>query len=108
MTGTSWPARRIGDRIVCGRQVAARYVCQGDLATISGQGPDGTPIVLLDLGMVEDPLGSNHYRLSRRGQRKVTEGRDPEYHKGGRSVRVTWTRDCPHCKAVALVDVTLL
>ena len=35
MTPTVWLARRVGERILCGRQVDGRYVCQGFIAPVA-------------------------------------------------------------------------
>ncbi len=66
---TTWPARRVGDRILCGRKVAGRHVCQGELATVERliAGSDARvaqTVITLPTGYVEDPPGSHHWLLS--------------------------------------------
>jgi hypothetical protein len=63
---TVWPARRVGDRILCGRP-APDGGCRGEIATIvpSGRYP------ILPTGMVEDPPGSRFWRLTARAQRQI-------------------------------------
>lgn len=104
MTST-WVARRSGESIRCGRQVAGRYACQGVLATGSSLDPDGTALLLIPDLLVEDPPGSLHFRPSARALRKLADGRDPLYDRGGRMImEPRWTRLCPHCGCIALID----
>jgi hypothetical protein len=65
---TTWKARRVGDRILCGRP-AADGGCRGEIATVV---PSGRYIVLPH-GMVEDPPG--FWRLTARAQRQLADAR---------------------------------
>jgi hypothetical protein len=92
---TIWPARRSGGRILCGRKVDGRFVCQGELAYAIGVAtipvedlaefnsyigaendtPAPAPYVSLPPGMTEDPPGSGTWRMTSRARRRVAEGR---------------------------------
>lgn len=128
---TVWPARRVGDRILCGRQVDGRYVCQGELAAV--ERPLIIPgvnqeVITLPGGYTEDPPGSHHWRRTARATEQAKAGRTPKGTR--RSVRPPsappdpalpapvargfpgplWTRRCPHphCGCVARVDSAVL
>jgi hypothetical protein len=105
MKSTAWPGRIVGDRVECGRQVEGRYVCQGILAEYLGDGRTGR----VD-GLHESPPGSNHWSLNARSKRKAElGGHSPRRHTGFEIIMPErWTRDCPHCGCVALIDATLL
>jgi hypothetical protein len=131
---TEWLARRVGDRVLCGRQVAGRYVCQGEIAEmvwtrvqLPGLPDEWVPV--LGPGFTKVP-GTNHWRQQRRAARQTAEGRaargnlrgssDPATFEGMPEDRVPvlkrvgpvplddWTRDCPHCGAIARVRRDLL
>jgi hypothetical protein len=124
-----WPARRVGDRILCGRKVADRYVCQGELAHIEWPVllPDMPAVEMITLpgGYTEDPPGSNHWRMTERAVRQRARGRKPQGAK--RNVRPAmtsdpnlpppvqrgfpgpeWTRECPHCACTARITSAVL
>lgn len=95
-----WPARLVGERVLCGRQVAGRYVCQGELAEWFG--PNHT---MVENGIVSEAHGSRSRRLSARSQRKADEGRSPAVIRGAERIfEGPWTRKCPHCGVLALID----
>jgi hypothetical protein len=103
-------ARRVQDRILCGRQVAGRYVCQGEIATVAVQRGPGRSVpgpfrdyVRLPRGMFAEP-GSQpvHWRQTARAARGGNVNVGPRYRM---SRGTSWwslpalplTRDCPHC-----------
>ena len=111
---TQWPARRSGDRILCGRMVNGRYVCQGEIADMI-QGPYGLRPYLR--GFVEASVG--HWEPSRTAREKMARGRRPSHkarpvNAAGEKVRpiqvpeVPWSRDCPHCGCLAIVQSGVL
>lgn len=129
---TVWPARVVGDRILCGRMVDGRYVCQGELATVSrlateqARLPAG--VVIEDSIIGDDRIA--HVRLTARAERQAADGRRPDgnaasperYNDGSRevdyvqprrgmrrwaSLDAPFTRHCPHCRALGLVDFPL-
>ena len=98
---TVWPARRVGDRILCGRP-APDGGCRGEIATVArrGQRPDGVTgtrreavdlgdlgqlptgwreveVVVLPSGMVEDPPGSGFWRPTARARGQAARGQRP-------------------------------
>lgn len=88
---TLWPARRVKDKILCGRQVAGRYVCTGELATVRTTGmlrgvtlPAGVktgPSILADPNDPYDPQhGIDHVDWTARAKRQMAAGRQPEGH----------------------------
>jgi hypothetical protein len=91
---TIWKARRVGDRILCGRPVPDRGYCNGLIADVtvtdafvrSIAGPDlpTTPLTIAipPEAMVEDPPGSRHYRLSARAKRQSERGGRPTANRG--------------------------
>lgn len=111
---TIWPARRVKDRILCGRQVAGRYVCTGELAKIGRVGykrgvvrPVGTTALPSILADQNDPYDErhriDHVDWSARAKRQIAEGRRPDAHlergdRGGRGLpgefhsRAGWPR----------------
>jgi len=130
MSPTEWIARRVGDRILCGRQVDGRYVCQGELARVErlvagNSVRAGHEIITLPTGFVMDPPGSSHWRLTARSQRQQAAGRKPSHRREpGPDARIgsapdvprvlrglpgpNWTRECPHCGCTARVDSVVL
>jgi hypothetical protein len=114
MSSKVWPARISGDRMLCGREVAGRYVCQGEIAFLAfaagGQRRPGLR------GMVEEPAGSNHWQPTVTGKEKLEAGyKRPAYKRrlttpDGRRVYPVkvpdagWTRECPHCACTNVVD----
>jgi len=120
MTRPPWPARRVGQRVLCGRMVDGQYVCQGELARIEVIDPLGAPLTgpqqepeppsfwwpFLESGAIESPAG--HVRLRKRAASKVAEGRQPVARRRGPRPTAPpppWTRQCPHCNVLAVVDV---
>jgi hypothetical protein len=132
---TIWPARRVGDRILCGRRVAGRYVCQGQLASASTSAA-GPRQVAFPSGFVEDPPGfmrlvpgvarrTEEGRLPNLGRKAIlrpvpARGKPSDLAKGspeafGRKairVRIVPTlpvrAKCPHCRTLAIVGAGLL
>lgn len=120
---TVWPARRVGDRILCGRRVAERYVCQGELVRVDHWSPRALrpPGTVWEYG--DD--GLDHLRLSARAERQAAAGRRPVGHGGtangegvdtrGRGsqfpeaayIARRFTIRCPHCRCVNLVEYPL-
>ena len=130
---TEWLARRVGERILCGRQVDGRYVCQGELARVESLLLDGAlakvftnnEVVTLPTGYVEDPPSSHHWRLSSRARRQMQEHRQPvgtqRKFAGPPVTNVPdvpyvqrgfpgpdWSRECPHCGCTARVTSAVL
>ena len=135
---TTWPARRVGNRILCGRP-APNGGCRGEIARIrKTAGPHGTPgyrrdvapgqmteDIKLPFGLAEDPPGSGNWRLTRRAARRLSAGRKaftshPRYPTEARadlwhdesSVNdppgLPFRRPCPTCGVLALVTADLL
>jgi hypothetical protein len=101
---TVWNARRSGNRILCGRQVNGRYVCQGVVALVFGSATIEPPPE-----MVEDPPGflrPTTRRLRKEADRRRSKfpGPDDEDRLERPSPRLPWRTACPHCKA--LVEVS--
>lgn len=107
---TEWPARVVGDRVLCGRQLVAirQYVCQGQLADVREVG--GRRVAAYPSGYVEDPPGwflptarSRQSGGTPRLRRPVTDnpGGGPS-RDATAPLRVTRTR-CPHCRCTAIV-----
>lgn len=135
---TTWPARRDGNRILCGRLVAGRHVCQGEVARVQLPGgdaetwkPDGSgkggEYIFLMPGYKEVPRGSGNWIPNRRGANMAARGQTPTWRTslqvGQRDAsRITkppstaalfpmqlpFTIPCPHCKCVAEVTSRLL
>jgi hypothetical protein len=116
-SSTVWPARRVGNRILCGRQVDGRYVCQGVIAFVT---EDWVRVrVMLPPGMVEDSPGSHVWRQTSRAGQRAADGRGSvrrHLPKEGTSPLpmneppIPWRRSCPHpgCRCTALVDSAVL
>lgn len=87
---------------MCGRQVAGRYVCQGELATVSeGYGRNWA---VLPRGLYPEPGTSPvHWVMQARVERGAPP-RPSRPYRGGRPPRdygypaLPLTRDCPHCR----------
>ncbi|HEX5040414.1 MAG TPA: hypothetical protein VFW95_09785 [Candidatus Limnocylindria bacterium] len=106
---TVWPARRVGERYLCGRTVNGRSVCQGEIATVDPMNPDGS--AMYERGMVDqddpgrwpdnlgiqDATGILHLREHTR-RRKKRRG----YDESGMwpAARLPFTRKCPHCGSI--------
>lgn len=133
-----WPARRVGDRILCGRP-APNGGCRGEIAIIGpvkSVGPAERPgypdapgdalteRIQLPRGLTEDPPGSSMWRETAKAQRRRLQGRvapkrrDPS--SGERSDAWPYTssafmvpalplrRRCPTCGTLAEVTAALL
>ena len=104
---TIWPARRVNDRVLCGRMVDGRHVCQGEIGRIVrdplARYPSGE-LVALPAGMMAVALGSTHWVPNARGGGR---GRrlGAKWHP---VIRYPWTRACSHCGCVARVDAVVL
>jgi hypothetical protein len=72
---TTWPARRVGDRVLCGRPTPIGP-CIGEIATLATDGARFTEVVL-PTGLTEDPPGSGRWRLTARARRQREAGRTP-------------------------------
>ena len=114
---TIWPARRVGDRLLCGRP-APDGGCRGQVGYIFNGAAYPMP------NMTEDPPGSGDFRLSRWAERKHTEGRTstpaPRRNVAWRSEKpptralrmgpmgrtppsLPWRTKCPTCRVLAEV-----
>lgn len=93
---TSWPARRVGDQILCGRPAPSRGYCSGRLAEVHRAGgakydpppEDGRrktgrlgfdlyEYVQLPYGLTEDPPGSGTWRPTARSLRRTVRQARP-------------------------------
>ena len=130
MTATVWPARRVGDRVLCGHQVHGRYDCQGELARVEwlplfGPGEPAVELVTLPSGFTQDPPGSKHWRLQTRARQQAREGVRPTGRRRTKAGTmkgpdatapfvdrgipgIDWTRLCPHCGCTARVGSVVL
>lgn len=108
---TTWLARSDGgSHLLCGRQVAGRYACQGTIARLEIE-PVGHVVALLDGGFTEDPLEPGLWRLTAKAKRKLSNGRRGPWRGGNPEwtpPTLPWRRDCPHCGFVALVTADVL
>lgn len=106
-----WPARRVGDRILCGRPPPPSGGCRGEIALV-GRYDDVGEYAFIGSGMAEDPPGSNHWRRTKShrgaGVQRLT------LHmlgSGARSAVIPpmplWVR-CPTCGDEAEVTADLL
>jgi hypothetical protein len=98
---TTWTARRVGDRIMCGRLVAGNPRCGGELCVVV-PGVSTPKLFELPGGLVavfdeEVP----HWRRSARWR---TGSRRP----AGSQAYGPFTRDCPRCGERNLVEQRLL
>lgn len=102
-----WPARRVGKRILCGRKVEGRFVCQGEIAPGVAPGPERTLPVL---GHYLGRAPSGELQLHARAKQKLADGRNPQRpnRRGQYTIVGQWTRKCPQCGVLAVVDSTLL
>jgi hypothetical protein len=125
MTTTVWPARRVGERILCGLQVDGRYVCQGEIAKIvilpfyDDQGlrdPEHASI-RMPRGLMRDPATPNHWVPNLRSRRREDDGRTGDVSrrrlikstsKANVVAKTPWTRECPHCGCTAIVESAVL
>lgn len=120
MTPPPWPARRVGRMIVCGRQVSGRYVCQGIIGRIEADPlkrfPSGM-MTTLPPGMKRIDQRSTHWVPNARAERALAHRPrlDPQATRSARlggqwapEFRFPWTRDCPECKVLAIVDSDVL
>lgn len=135
---STWTARRSGARVLCGRNVSGRYVCQGEIARINRHGQaagdelsadpdDGHEVVFLMPGYVEDPPLSGTWRPSARrrkmtgrgqsvtlntdrqvGQRDAARMRTPASTAAFMPMRLPFRLPCPHCGMLAEVPVDVL
>ena len=115
MTATEWPARVVGDRLLCGRRLLAtgEFNCQGEIAALMYRS-GGSRFPYLR-GFVENPPGSGWWEPSRTAAEKLAVGRRPAYKVTSRNRRyaarppaLPFRRKCPHCKCTALVDSVVL
>jgi hypothetical protein len=106
---TEWQARRAADRLLCGRQVDGRYVCQGEIATVSSR--RGREYASLPLGLYAEPgTAPTYWRPTARFARTRKPTVAHNYLLAG--ARTTFysapvlplARACPHCGARNLVD----
>lgn len=134
MSRTIWLARRVGDRILCGRMVDGRYVCQGEIADVDKR-IRSKPKPRLRAGLTADPPLENgdiaHWRESMRsveqrkrgqrlrghglvGERMVSGRRYPEWAIKTRGApewspaAMPFTTPCPHCGCIARVQSAVL
>jgi hypothetical protein len=119
---TTWPARRVEDgpvigRLLCGRQVNGRYVCQGLVAHTASEGIPARVRVMLPQGLVEDPPGSRFWRQTSRATQRASERRGSvrrHVPKGDTTPQplnepsIPWQRACPHCRSIAIVTEDVL
>lgn len=115
MSSTVWPARLVGDRVLCGRrQVNGQYLCTGEIAYYL----HGT--LTIPPGLVEDAADPGMYRWSNRAQERLNRGDRPQFKQGWQRnitghlvqgwkwVEPPLRRACPHCNCIALVDSGVL
>ena len=128
---TIWPARRSGNRVLCGRTspLDGQYVCQGEMAQIrlayGGAADDWTDAaeqeqIVLPPGMTQDPPRSRNWRLTSKAQRAPEGGRRPVGQKrhqgdGGTTMVGPWEapslpfrRRCPHCNVMGEIQRDLV
>ena len=130
----AWPARRVGDRLLCGRP-APDGGCRGEIATIGRTvgsvdrpGYPDVPrgqiaeYVKVPGGMTDDPPGSGHWRPTARAARREAKGRRPALAEPrwppARWPDGPWTslnpsalpfrRRCPVCNVLAIVTADVL
>jgi hypothetical protein len=107
---TTWPARRVGDRILCGRPVPDGG-CRGEIATVEIP-TDGAPWFAIPIGFKEEPPGSHIWLPKRRTRKRA--GRPMTFASGGRSyvhipqASPPFWRACPVCNVLAEVTADLL
>ena len=130
--GPPWLARRVGDRLLCGRPTPVSGGCRGEIAFIGryddapiGEdgrdvGPGSATLPQLEDGMTEEPYGSHFWRVSKRAKDLRARGQKvglpvrlrPGEGRGTRSWRTTpdlpFQRACPVCNVVAEVTTDLL
>jgi hypothetical protein len=123
---TTWKARRVGDRILCGRP-APDGGCRGLIATVYHYRVPGIlgewRLAYLPFGLKEDPPGSSVWVLKERSRTKgIREGRrGPTFLNGkiergrklaragdGRQAYPPFWRACPVCNVRAEVTADLL
>jgi len=106
---TVWPARRVGDRILCGRP-APNGGCRGEIATVfrlrDGLGEEAGQSVLMPSGITRAPDGE--WVRSARATRKRADGRKPEPRPHGLAAELPFRRRCPVCNVLAEVGPDLL
>ena len=111
-----WPARRVGDRLLCGRPCSP--ACRGEIArNVTGGN------VTLPTGLVQEPPGSGTWVLNSRARRKLTDRFGPTGRKLGYFMKpnrdgpwmtdrqiaaVPFRRRCPVCNVLAEVTADLL
>jgi hypothetical protein len=116
---TSWPARRVGDRILCDRPSAPR--CRGEIATVvtgAGSGEPGVSWFVLPFGFKEEPKGSHVWiprvRTRSRSGRPWPEPaltgseRKATSYTGPWPTEAPFWRRCPICNVLAEVTADLL
>jgi hypothetical protein len=114
---TVWPARRVGNRILCGRP-APDGGCRGEIARALPGGRAGELQAPPPGGFVESPPGSGNWEPGRTATDKMATGRAPTYRRKARTnvgvVHVRrqptypWRRRCPTCGVTAEVSADLL
>jgi hypothetical protein len=124
---TAWPARRSANRVLCGREVGGRYVCQGEVARIdcpsrralewSPTVPhhpiephdprDGPEFVFLPPGLKESPPGSGHWVPNSRGRRIADRHGAPTSSTGRQVGQRVVDRMRPSESTAALHPMTL-
>lgn len=97
---TTWAARRSKaaasrNLILCGRMVAGKFVCQGEIARIDSSaggvdrwspsrvnpGDEGPEVVVLTVGFKEDPAGSGTWVRTTKGHKMAADARQPTRNK---------------------------
>ena len=117
---TTWKARRVGDRILCGRPAPSRGYCSGLIATVDV--PTITPpLVALPLGLMEELAGSHVWVPKARTRRHGAQPRNMTVRKrfqsngvghhlviSGVGAGLPFWRACPVCHVLAEVSADLL
>lgn len=123
--GPPWPARRVGDRILCGRPTPLSGGCRGEIGLIVHYdvsiddprvlaGILTAAAVTLEDGLVEDPHGSNIWRVSKRAKDLRARGQKVGLpaERGKRLWRtepaLPFWRACPDCRVLSEVRSDLL
>jgi len=122
-----WPGRVVGSsyqtRILCGRRVADRYVCQGEVGLVSSAKAEYA--VLASLGAAPDT--DDVWRLTSYASTRTERGERPRFRRppevgfrgslldearnlDGRLPVIEWPfrAECPHCHCIVVTTLDVL